>query len=319
MTTERTTVCVSVCSDIDGLVEAVEHEFASSSLAAHYCLNLRELPLCSDEMPEADLLLADPGKVAPLLDSVKGLKWLQSTWAGINALANTNRRDYTCTKLGGCFGAQMAEYVIGALLSSLWFQAHDYQAKSEWAPEPFKQRQRLRDMRLACLGTGEIATEIAQRAKAFGMKTLGFNTRIRDCTGFDEVSLDLAHVLRSADVIVNVLPSTSQTRGLLDGGVLEACGEGKVFINVGRGDVVTEESLLQAFEKGWLSRAALDVFATEPLPPSSQLWTHPSVRVTPHISAVTYPSDAAKLFVENLGLFLEGKQLRYVVSLDKGY
>merc|ERR1711972_560233 len=110
-----------------------------------------------------------------------------------------------------------------------------------------------------------------------------------------------------------------QTRGLLDKDVLSACGEGKLFINVGRGDVVSEQSLLDALAKGWLRGAVLDVFSPEPLPTESPLWKHPQVTITPHISAVTYSDDTAGLFVENLALWLEDKPLKYVVNLDKGY
>mmetsp|Transcript_69369 Transcript_69369/g.181806 ORF Transcript_69369/g.181806 Transcript_69369/m.181806 type:complete len:152 (+) Transcript_69369:1-456(+) len=151
------------------------------------------------------------------------------------------------------------------------------------------------------------------------MRTLGYATHARAVIGFDHVGEDLPGLLRESDVVVNILPSTPATRGLLDGGALEACGRGKLFINVGRGTIVSEESLLAALERGWLRRAVLDVFAPEPLPESSALWGHPAVQVTPHISAVTYPDFTAELFVENLGRYVEGQPLKYTMDLDSGY
>mmetsp|Transcript_39160 Transcript_39160/g.124485 ORF Transcript_39160/g.124485 Transcript_39160/m.124485 type:complete len:326 (-) Transcript_39160:149-1126(-) len=315
----RAALRIGMSSDISGLRRAVEAAFAASPLAAHHTLELLDLPSGTGELPQTEILLADPGKARTLLDSLQGLRWMQSTWAGVNALECVHRRDFTCTRLAGCFGQQMSEYVFGAVLCENWQELGKYQVKREWTPEPFKKRRRFNSMVMGFLGVGDISTVIAGRARAFGMQTVGFATWQRECEGFDSMSTDLDTVLGMADIIVSVLPSTKQTRGLLNGGKLEACGAGKLFINVGRGDVVSEESLLQALERGWLRRAVLDVFAVEPLPHSSPLWSHPAVHVTPHIAAVSYADDVASLFVENLGLWLEGKPLRFTVALDKGY
>jgi len=315
MSVAKKQILVKVSSGICGLHQAVHKVFASSPLSAQYDLKLVDLK----EAGEAEIVLADPGKVASFLDSVTGLKWLQSTWAGINALGGVKRRDYICTRLSGCFGQQMAQYTIGAIASEWWLDAQARQAKKEWAVEPLKKKRRFEQQTLGCLGVGDISSVIGQRAQAFGMKTIGFATKSREVSGFDAVTTDMSEVLCSSDVLVNVLPSTPNTRGLLDNGVLQSCGEGKMFINVGRGDVVAEESLLEALDKGWISRAVLDVFAVEPLPQSSKLWSHPCVQVTPHVSAVTFPEDAAEAFVENLALWLEDKPLKYIVDLDKGY
>merc|ERR1712203_612739 len=96
---------------------------------------------------------------------------------------------------------------------------------------------------------------------------------------------------------------------LLSGDVLKLCN-GAVFINVGRGDVIDDESLLRALEKGWISRAVLDVFVQEPLPDASPFWSHPKITITPHVSAPTLPNDAAHLFVENLERYVTGESLK---------
>ncbi|CAK0861202.1 unnamed protein product, partial [Prorocentrum cordatum] len=300
--------------------------FSASPLSARYALRLEELPVDPPRAgARAELLLADPGRVAPVLDSVEGLRWLQSTWAGVNALAASRRRDFTCTRLAGCFGGQMAEYVLGAVFLEDWQRLGAFQAKAEWAPGPFKKRPRLSSLTMGLLGAGDISAVIARRAGAFGMRTVALATSGGPRDGFDEVCTDLPHVLRTSDVVVGVLPSTPQTRrASWTGARWRRAGRQPPIVNVGRGDVVSEASLLDALRPGGpLRRAVLDVFAVEPLPESSALWAHPRVQISPHIppcvAAVTYPEDTADLFVENLALWLQGAPLKYVVDLDKGY
>jgi len=312
----KKTVVAKICSDIDGLDTMVQKAFSSSPLAKDHDLILQNLV---DTDLSAEILLADPGKARPFLDSISGLRWMQSTWAGVNALETIQRRDFTCTRLAGCLGPQMSEYVLGAVWSSDWISLKKLQDKERWESGPFRKRPRLNRMTLGCLGVGDIASVIANRGQAFGMRTLGYASRVREVPNFNEVTTDLNYLLANADIIVNVLPSTKETRGLLDGDVLKSCGENKLFINVGRGDVVSEEALLKALDQGWLSRAVLDVFIKEPLPAESPLWRHPSVLITPHIATISYPDDVAELFVENLALYLKGTPMRFVADLGKGY
>jgi glyoxylate/hydroxypyruvate reductase A len=93
------------------------------------------------------------------------------------------------------------------------------------------------------------------------------------------------------------------------------------LINVGRGDVASEATLLAAVTgpEPLLSRCVLDVFPTEPLPESSALWAHPAVLLTPHVAAVSYAGDVAGLFAENLARFVHREDLQHVVDWEKGY
>ena len=139
--------------------------------------------------------------------------------------------------------------------------------------------------------------------------------------------------MRRSDYVVNTLPSTSATRGLLDSGILaRACGGNvasmeslvpprgpPVLINVGRGDIVSESTLIDALSRGYLSHAVLDVFAVEPLPPSSTLWDHDKVTITPHVAAVSYAHDVAAVFITNLELWARGQPLQHVVNRQIGY
>merc|ERR1711920_989868 len=100
----------------------------------------------------------------------------------------------------------MAEYTFGAIMNEDWRCLESDHNESKWAPEPYQKRRRLEKQTLGTLGIGDIAAVIAKRAKAFGMRTVGYASRVRDVTGYDEVSTDLSHVLHTADIIVSVLP-----------------------------------------------------------------------------------------------------------------
>jgi phosphoglycerate dehydrogenase-like enzyme len=160
------------------------------------------------------------------------------------------------------------------------------------------------------------------------MKTIGCGktNRAMDDTieGIDDYTTNLLEALQKADYIVSVLPSTASTRGLLNGNAFLPAskshgGKCPVFINVGRGDVIDEESLLNALDQQWISAAILDVFEIEPLPEESQLWNRPDVAISPHVSGLTHGDDVPKVFLENYKRFIEGRELNHLVDWDKGY
>ena len=136
--------------------------------------------------------------------------------------------------------------------------------------------------------------------------------------GLDELPAFLA----SADYIVSVLPSTPDTRGLLDGDALAACaGRSPALINVGRGDLISEATIVAALDAGRLSHYVGDVFSPEPLDAGSPLWSHPKVTVTPHNAAVTAPEDVAAAFADNLERYEAGgvAALEHVFDWESGY
>jgi len=122
------------------------------------------------------------------------------------------------------------------------------------------------------------------RSLFFGMMQHAIPDKWRlKCTSlcFCRLNSDLPDLLQNCDYIINVLPSTPDTVGLLNGDMLKHCAKKQsVFMNIGRGTVIKEEDLVTALNKGWLSAAILDVFETQPLPPSSSLWTMPQVQHT---------------------------------------
>ena len=115
------------------------------------------------------------------------------------------------------------------------------------------------------------------------------------------------------------LPSTPDTLHLIDYDTLRAMKKSAVLINIGRGNVVSENALVRALEEGLVRGAVLDVFEQEPLPVESRLWSLPNVMITPHNSGISFPEDIVKIFAENYRRFVNKKPLKYRVDFNRGY
>mgnify|MGYP001798294125 CR=1 FL=1 len=157
-------------------------------------------------------------------------------------------------------------------------------------------------MSLGVLGLGEIGSHVAKICKSLGMVVWGLGKRERPLippyVDHYRTMSSLAEVLQSCDYICNVLPSTQATRYQLSGDVLKNCMDrGSVFINIGRGDIIDEKSLVQALKQNWISGAILDVFESEPLSPTSEIWDMPQVTISPHYSGIGNQKEV-KLFLK---------------------
>lgn len=273
----------------------------------------------TDDVEKANIILADPPKLAPKLENARNLTWLQSTFAGCDALLAKPKTDYLLTNVRGIFGPLMSEYVFGQLLALTrhFPQYLDAQHKQQWSPIPY---QGLAGKCMVILGTGSIGAHLASTARHFGMKVIGVNRSGHPVAPFDEVvtTAQLTSVLSTADVIVSVLPSTPDTKGLLSQHTLSACNQAVLF-NVGRGSVLEEEGLLKVIEQGHIRHAVLDVFTHEPLDAAHPFWKHPSVTVTPHISAESFPEQVFGIFVENYKRWQNGEPLNFVMDFSLGY
>ncbi len=129
----------------------------------------------------------------------------------------------------------------------------------------------------------------------------------------------LAPLLAQSDVLVNVLPTTPQTRNLLDRARLSRLPRGAYVINCSRGDQLDADALVALLDAGHLGGALLDVFAVEPLPPDRPLWRHPKVRITPHIAAITLPEPSVAQIVANIRALEAGELPSGVVDRSRSY
>ncbi len=131
--------------------------------------------------------------------------------------------------------------------------------------------------------------------------------------------MDCLEFAQGLDYLVSVLPRTEDTNKIVDAQLLEALPRHAVFVNVGRGNAVDEAALEMALKEGRLSAAVLDVFEQEPVPAEHPFWSTPNLYMTYHTSAISYPEDITRVFIENYQLYIEGKPLKYIVDFDRGY
>ncbi|WNJ96461.1 D-2-hydroxyacid dehydrogenase [Vibrio ruber] len=284
----------------------------------------RQLPdlRLTQQKQEATIVLAAPPLAAKVINDFPALRWLQSTFAGVDALVQSGgRQDYLLTNVKGIFGQAIAEYVLGYMIAHYrHFNCYRQQQQQQsWQPHPYES---LTGKTMVILGTGNIASFLAQAARQMGLSVIGVNRTGKqpEPNLFDDVYAvhDIEKALTVADVVVSTLPNTSATESLLDLKRLKNCHQALLF-NVGRGNTLKEDDLITAIEAGAIQHAFLDVFVTEPLCSSHPFWLHPQITLTPHIAAISFPEQIVDIFVENLRLWEQGKNLNYLIDFNKGY
>lgn len=268
-----------------------------------------------------DLALGEPSLLSHVIAQLPRLRWVQSTWAGVEPLLDPSlRRDYVLTNACGVFGGLMAEYVFGYMLvhERLVLQKHASQQVRRWDPaHPGALRGKL----LGLLGVGSIGATLARTGKHFGMRVHGYTRASEGCADVDRYfhGDDRLAFAKDLDYLVSVMPNTAGTRRLVDAELLGALPRRAVFINPGRGSVVDEAALAGALQDSRLAGAVLDVFEQEPLPPDHVFWRTPNVLITSHTAALSVPSDIAPVFLENYGRLLRGEPLKCRVDFERGY
>ncbi|MET2828241.1 D-2-hydroxyacid dehydrogenase [Mesorhizobium shangrilense] len=250
------------------------------------------------------------------------VRWVSVGGSGTDHLLPWDPSKVTVTNAAGVAADMMAEYALGAMLSfSLGLPgfARDQRAR-RWTAgrvEPIEGRT------LLILGLGRTGQAVARRAKAMGMVTLGARARPGPTPNVDEVHRigDMPELWARADFIVCCVPLLETTRGLVDRQAFSAMKPTAVLIDVSRGGVVEEAALVEALEARRLRGAALDVFATEPLPADHPLWGYDNVIITPHCSSVYDGWDvkSVRMFAENLARYRRGEPLENVVDPTRGY
>jgi phosphoglycerate dehydrogenase-like enzyme len=264
--------------------------------------------------------------LAEAVNGLPGLRWVHATSAGAGeqvrkaGLSPEALKRVVITTSSGVHAVPLAEFAVLGLLAmakELPRLIEDQRARA-W-PEVRRPFRELSGQTLFLLGLGEIGREVARLAKALGMRTVGFRrTEGPPPEWVDEVHgpEQLAELAGQADAMVVSLPLTGQTAGLVDRATIERLPASCIFVNVGRGGVVDEPALTDALRSRRIAAAVLDVFATEPLPADSPLWTLPNVLVTPHAAALSARENEriTELFADNLRRYLDGRPLRNVVE-----
>jgi phosphoglycerate dehydrogenase-like enzyme len=294
--------------------------------------NLADLEF-TDQPAECDIVFGEPRLIRDKMPHLSTVKWIQSMYAGVEALIDSSlRHDYILTNARGVFGELMSEYVFGYLLAheKKIFARHQAQLANKW--DRFESGW-LRGKTLGLLGVGSIGAHLAGIAKHFGMIVHGFTRSSETSTQVDRYfhpksplspreraeGESLLEFAKGLDYLVVVLPRTEGTNQIVNADLLNALPSHAILINVGRGNAVNEPALVDALNAGKIAGAVLDVTAQEPLPQDHAFWTTPNLLLTFHTSAVSYPDDITRLFVENYQLYIEGKPLKYQVEFERGY
>lgn len=267
-----------------------------------------------------------------LLTAAANVSWVQIYSAGADRCVTSPRirnGDVVLTNMQKMSSPVIAEHAITmmlALFRKLPAFMED-RASGEWRRSEAHTRgmTTAHGKTMLVLGLGGIGTEIAQHGSALGMRVIATRNSSREGPDFvDYVGLsgEMLRLAQEADVIVNALPLTDKTRGLLGAEFFAAAGQTRApyFINVGRGATVDTTALLAALQEGQLAGAGLDVTDPEPLPPEHGLWRAENVIITPHIAGSgTDWRRQRVLALENIRRYLAGDALLNVVDAARGY
>jgi len=284
-----------------------------------------------EELPDTDILVAYSLRPQQLQEA-KRLKWIHSTAAGVAQLMYPELRDsgVLVTNPRGIFSVPMAEHVIGLMLALArnFPDSVRQQDRAQWAQQALwdlpQHLTELHGRLLLIIGFGSIGKEVARRARAFNLRVWGVNrTGEGDSPLADQILsvADLPAALPQADFVVLAAPETPQTRQLIGAEQIASMKPGARLINVARGSLLDEGALLRALQAGKLGGAALDVAATEPLPPESPLWKAPNLLITPHTSAMSERlwERETSLLMELLDRWFDGRDLLNRVDFSRGY
>ena len=299
--------------------QADAEEFRNHLIALSGCPDVRIWPNVGDPSDIECVILwkQDEG----LLGQFPNLKLIASYGAGVeNILYDTSIPDgVPVTRfVDDTLSDQMAEFVLAAILNHRLHITHsrELQAASHWRPGYF-----LKGKKVTILGMGELGNCTATLLTTNGYKVSGWSrtekniVNVKSYFGDDQLNISL----KDADYVICLLPLTPATTHILNSDLFKTMKTGAYLINVGRGDHLNEDDLLDALYKEQISGALLDVFSTEPLPDDHPFWRHPKIHITPHISSPTDKVQVAIQILENYKRMKAGQSLINQVDPKRSY
>lgn len=250
-----------------------------------------------------------------------GVRWIHAIGTGVDAfpLEEVGKRILTCAR--GASAVPIAEWTLAVML------AFEKQLPEAWVEAPPAHWSRhelgtLRGKTLGLIGLGGIGAAVASRALSFEMRVRAYRrTRAASPVAGVEIAPNLFDLAASADHLVVATPATPATRRLIGQELLSKAKPGLHLVNIARGSLVDQDALRIALDDGQVARASLDVTEPEPLPDGHWLYTHPSVKLSPHISWHTPETigDLLDYFIQNLRRYRAGETLQGEVDIEAGY
>jgi glyoxylate/hydroxypyruvate reductase A len=243
-------------------------------------------------------------------------KAVLSLWAGVErVVGNPTLTQPLARMVDPGLTEGMVEWVVGhTLRHHLGMDRHIVNPGHVWDPTcpPL-----ARERRVSVLGMGALGSAAAAALRGLNFPVTGWSrTEKPGCLHGPD---GLNRALSTADILVLLLPRTTETENLLDARRLALLPRGAVILNPGRGALIDDQALLAALDRGHVGHATLDVFRVEPLPPDHPFWSHPRVTVTPHIAADTRASSAARVIAENIRRGEAGEPFLHLVDRTRGY
>ncbi|CAI1573061.1 Glyoxylate/hydroxypyruvate reductase A [Serratia marcescens] len=263
-----------------------------------------------------------------MLANRRDLKAVFALGAGVDAILDQERKHPGTLPAGvpllrledTGMAQQMQEYALSYVLR--YFRRFDeYQAlqqRQEWQPlDPHS----LDDFTIGILGAGVLGQSVARRLTEFGFSVRCWSRSAKQIDGVQSFAGEAQRgaFLDGVKLLINLLPNTPQTVGILNRELFAQLRPGAYLINIARGAHLVEADLLAALEQGQLAAATLDVFAREPLPQDHPFWRHPRVTITPHIAAITLPQQAMDQIAANIRALEAGHAPAGVVDRQRGY
>ncbi len=192
--------------------------------------------------------------------------------------------------------------------------------KNEWTPY-CKERLLANQVNIGILGLGTLGSAAANKLRKLDFNVTGWSTTEKNLSGIKSLvgANGLAKILANSDYLILLLPLTKKTKNIINSASLKLVKNGAILINAGRGGLIEDNDLLQALDRGKLSRCTLDVFNEEPLPPEHPFWAHEKVTVTPHISAPTRLESSIKSILRNIARIKKGLQPIGLVQKERFY
>ena len=282
------------------------------------------------QAPQADAILYASFQtelLGPILPQATRARWIHSLWTGVEGILKPELLAHPAplTNGRGVFRWPLADWTTASMLF-FGFELRRVllqQQEGVWRPGMGTS---LSGRTLGIVGYGAIGSAAAERAKAFGMKIAAFRRRpeLYDGNGLVDASYgagQLSALMAASDYVLAALPLTPETKGLIGEAEIAAMKPTAVILNVGRGPVIDEPSLIRALESGKIRGAALDVFNQEPLPSDHPFWRMPNVLLSPHTAdrVEGFLEPAIDCFLENLERFRKGEPLQNMVDKHAGY